>query len=318
MINNRSDKAQVNDRWSNTHYTHFLNAVEEAAPIVKSDLLALLPLYIETIKVINSNGNLPGDIVQLIVDSPEGEIKACKSIALRENLEGWAEKYRLESNRLFIEFALHFLGDVYEFDLEEYEETGKVTTRLSDGVTYEEHETISDFESKFPLMFNPLPQTQVLEKLRIKGRNDPRYWDIINKSESYESPITDENKYTLAWNPAEETWTEFNALLNQMFDNYKRAYRQRTEAFLETNGYKAEKIKRENIHYKWLVEYQVCGKSCSELAIIYTEQSEENSHKDSFNPDTIYKAIKDTASMVGLTLRPDRGGRPSTTKKLRK
>ncbi|ELK43455.1 hypothetical protein ABE205_07355 [Brevibacillus agri] len=318
MTINLSGKAQVNDRWSITHYTHFLNTVEEAAPVVKSDLLALLPLYIETIKVINPNGNLPGDIVQLIVDSPEDEIKTSKSLVLRKNLESWAEKYRLESNRLFIHFALHFLEDVCEFDLEEYEETGKVTTRLSDGVTYEEHETISDFGSKFPFMFNPLLQTQVLEKLRIKGRNDRRYWDIINKAESYESPITGENKHTLAWNPAEETWAEFNALLNQMFDNYKRAYRQRTEAFLEANGYKAEKLKKENLHYKWLAEYQVCRKSCSELAVIYTEQSEENSHKDSFNPDTIYKAIKDTASLVGLTLRPDRGGRPSKTKKLRK
>ncbi|MGG4498442.1 hypothetical protein [Brevibacillus reuszeri] len=318
MNNNHSNEGHLYDRWSITHYSKFLDAVEEIAPEVRSYLLTLLPLYIDAVKVLALNGNPLDDIVQIIAGSHDDEIKEIKALILREKLECWAEKYRLDSNRLFILFALHFLREVYEYDYQKDQETMIICTRLSDGVTYEEHEIISDFGSKFPFLFLPLPLTEVLEKLNIKGRKDPRYRDIISNAESYESPLTDEKKNMLAWHPTEDTWTEFNNLLNQMFENYKRAYRQRTEEYLEKHGYKADKLKREAIHYRWIAEYQILGKSYSEIANFYTEHANEDSKCDGYNSDTVYRAVKDTASLIGLTLRPDKGGRPSKVKKGRK
>lgn len=303
------------DRWSVIHYSLFLDAVEELEPKVKRDLLELLPLYRSCLRA--SKGNITEFFDKMLSSAPD-EIMNGDVVLFYEGLRGWAEKYNLSSNILFIRFALHFLDEVYEFESDASDEQyTDVFIRLSDGVTTKEDSELSDFDLIFPFSFSPLPRTVVWEKLKLEGRNLPEYWEMISHAESYEGTKENSGHIQLAWNPTEETWAEFNAKVDQMISNYKRAYKKRTDEYLKKHHYKA-KIKREELHYKWLVEYHIRGKSCGDISIEYSLKADKRTSKIGYHESTILKAIKQTASLVGLTLRIDHGGRPpKTTKKYR-
>lgn len=296
------------DRQTLSGYLRFMEALESSVPEAKRDLLHLLPYFSQIVKPIIAGGNALEDVVHWIFTPLDNQAQLSSIRFLREKLDNWAIKYHLESNRLFILTALRFLADACIYDLEQYEQTGQVATRLSDGIPPYEEQDDADLEGVFPFLFLPLPDTELAELLKVKGIESPMYYHITNSAESYEGPLTGKNKCRLAWNPTEMAWAEFDKLVTQMLRNYMRAYRRRAEEAMKRPIFKT---KRKPIHYQWLVDYQVKGMSYQELAGHYTAMADEESKIEGFYPNTIYKAVKEAAKLVGLTLRIDKGGHPS-------
>lgn len=106
------------------------------------------------------------------------------------------------------------------------------------------------------------------------------------------------------WAPEAETRAEATARLRTEFSQYLAKYLDGVERILsDSPGWRRTPAKRgsasEN-HFEWLVRYQVCGWSKSTLA---------RDHHASF--DTVDDALKRTAALIGIPLRPGKRGRPS-------
>ncbi|WP_343262458.1 hypothetical protein [Paenibacillus hubeiensis] len=102
----------------------------------------------------------------------------------------------------------------------------------------------------------------------------------------------------LAWDPREKTWKEFETVIDNLYKQYKKLYRDRTETFLQEQGYIKQREKRVMVHFKWLVHYQIQGWSLAKIAEHYN-----NNSKRIYNEDTIYHGITNAAELALLRLR---------------
>lgn len=105
-----------------------------------------------------------------------------------------------------------------------------------------------------------------------------------------------------AWYPHRESWTTFSRWVKERFEAELRAYRDYTDHEMEQEGFvrNDRKTAPPELHFDWLVHYQVQGWSYQKIATQYRKSRK-----------AVEGAVKDTAQLIGLTLRaPGRGGRP--------
>ncbi|WP_434643207.1 hypothetical protein PQ692_02585 [Thermoanaerobacterium thermosaccharolyticum] len=112
-----------------------------------------------------------------------------------------------------------------------------------------------------------------------------------------------ESSNPIAWDPRKEAWDEFEKKINDLYKQYKEAYRRRTEEFFKNNGYIEEKAKRKDDHFKWFVWYQVQGEEPENVVQMIV--NEDPKGEDYKGLDAVKRALKSTAKMVGLKSRSE-------------
>ena len=96
------------------------------------------------------------------------------------------------------------------------------------------------------------------------------------------------------YDPVVETRSEYIASLEPYLD--------KQEAVFRSIGFHKTKLKRKRVHFEWLVRYQIQSWSQRQIADAYSDTT--------LTEDAIGKAVRETAELVGLTVRqPDKGGR---------
>ncbi|MCK6078378.1 hypothetical protein [Paenibacillus silvae] len=183
------------------------------------------------------------------------------------------------------------------------------TVELSRDVGLEDTHVDSFFEQLYPFVFTPENVAGVLKQkvglLDLEWMNF-HYEDLviplITKNDKEEVRQLNEGidlMYTgLAWDPREKTWKEFEKIIDNLYKQYKRLYKNRTETFLQEQGYIKQTEKRVLDHFKWLVHYQIQGWSLTKIADYYN-----NNSKRIHSEDTIYHGVTNAAELALLKLR---------------
>lgn len=108
----------------------------------------------------------------------------------------------------------------------------------------------------------------------------------------------------MSWNPRHESWEQAETRMTAAFHRHIRAHRDQIQALAETAGLERT-TSRTARHFRWLAMYQVQrlpkGERFSYRTLAKVERVEMQS---------IEQALKETAELIGLTLRKGKGGRP--------
>jgi DNA-directed RNA polymerase specialized sigma24 family protein len=94
-----------------------------------------------------------------------------------------------------------------------------------------------------------------------------------------------------------DSWSDYEQRIKESFSDKLQTYRSRIKSQEVEN--KASRKYAES-HYEWLIQFQIKGRSYSSIA--------ECSRVDE---STVHKPIKQLATLISLTLRPVKRGRPS-------
>ena len=129
-------------------------------------------------------------------------------------------------------------------------------------------------------------------------------------------PLTDDEEQIPAlevahtyWNPGHETWKQAEARMVDSFQHHLRKHRDRIQKLVEESGLERS-TSRTDRHFRWLAMYQVQRLPQQARYTYATLAAIEGVELQSME-----QAIKETASLIGLTLRDaSRGGRPSKAK----
>jgi hypothetical protein len=115
------------------------------------------------------------------------------------------------------------------------------------------------------------------------------------------------------WRVETEYWSEFASRTNAAFKQHLRSYRETIRRNMSDLGLSLPPEIRNPEHYTWLALYQIRRYSPASIAELL------NSDQKTLLENTVLKAVKSTADLVGLTLRQPRKGkgpkRPRVTTK---
>lgn len=323
-----SDSNQHGSVW------HFLRAIEIMEPGVVQDLKELLPLYEET----ENNKDIKDDWSEWKVIAAASEEYNPELIPLREAVKKWGLKYNLVDPEFkqttYLEVAIWALSSLYSHD--EYAQRfiklcKEMDSEVPDwavrwtlaGVIHFETEEDDiqlkntfgekDFSRLFPFVFTP----DVFSDELFWVKNEDARKEMTQSADFFEGIIDDyeqmknltlhgknqeylEHLYPWkgkGWDPRVDSWQEFEKEIDMAYNAYKKAYRARTELFMKENGYLVGPEKRNIEHFQWLVRYQLQGWKVSQIADVYSKKGKIISE------DAVYKALKCTAALVGITLR---------------
>lgn len=112
----------------------------------------------------------------------------------------------------------------------------------------------------------------------------------------------------MGWGPTTpETWSEARVRIEDEFRAKLRKYHEHISAKLQSRQFTRITSRRKKQHYDWLVHYQVLGWKPIRIA------QERCGCRESDLPEVrrkVAKAVKQTAELIGLPLRPSARGRP--------
>ncbi|WP_071395082.1 hypothetical protein [Bacillus tuaregi] len=311
--------------------TYFLRVAEHLEPQFTKDLDDIIPLYTETEKI----HEMQRENNRSFIDDWDVFEKAnthynAHLLKLKETIINWAKKYNLVDdlmgNKIFLEIAVWAIPDKRDHpkSVDEWNEffskIGRETPRdflnwsITDPVYIEDEcedveKVRNDDEifsgKEFPFLFTP--SLQNLYQYKILDEMEDAASDYENIRESYGLDIYYALKgekekignftFCEGWDPRNDTWSEFEKMLDVAYKKYKELYRKRTEAHMKKMGYVEGKEKRSLEHFEWLVRYQVQKWNIKEIADHYSKRERV------LGGDTIKKALVSTADMVGLQLR---------------
>lgn len=311
--------------------TYFLQVAEYLEPQLIKDLEDLIFLYTETEKI-HEKGKIDRD--KFIEDWKTLEQANSDFnphlLKLREAIINWAKKYHLiddnMTSKTYLEIATWAIPDKRDHpkSVEDWKrfhsKLGREVPRdflkwsITDSMYFEDEredvEKVQDekeiFSGKeFPFLFTPsfqnLRQYKLLED-SVDNASDyenilfSHELDLIHSSKGEHEKV---GAFRLceAWDPRNDTWVEFEKMLDSAYKKYKELYRSRTEVYMENMGYLKGKEKRNLDHFEWLVRYQFQNWSIKEIADYYSKE------KKVLGEDTIKKAISSTADIVNIHLR---------------
>jgi hypothetical protein len=122
----------------------------------------------------------------------------------------------------------------------------------------------------------------------------PRVWPLPPPPQSF-------FQFESFWNMAQERPTKAKGRMRQEFERTLEAFFERLRDLTLT--YQGRRSRYDKEHVRWLVQYQVLGRSYSQIGKL--EQMAGDSRK------TVQDAVKNLAQYIGLTLRPPgKPGRP--------
>jgi hypothetical protein len=310
---------------------YFLRVAEYLEPQLIKDLEDLIPLYTETEKTHNK-----GEIDRYgfiddwkILEQANAKVNQ-HLLNLREAIINWAKKYHLIDdgmlNKTYLEIATWAIPDKRDHPntVEEWKEfcneIGSEVPRdflnwsITNAMYFEdEREDVEKVKNKddifsedrFPFLFTPNFDNLHGNKgfiERVDEASDYENIRLSNELDIYHTLKGEEEKIGKflrceAWDPRNDTWTEFEKMLDAAYKKYKELYRSRTEAYMERLGYIEGKEKRNLEHFEWLVRYQIQEWEIRNIADHYSKKNKV------IGEDTIQKALKNTAVSVGLKLR---------------
>lgn len=130
--------------------------------------------------------------------------------------------------------------------------------------------------------------------------------DPLTDDEEQIPPLDAAHTY---WNPGHETWKQAEARMVDSFQQHLRAHRDRIWKLAEERGLERS-TSRTDRHFRWLARYQVQRLPNGERYTYATLAAIEGVEVQSME-----QAVKETADLIGLTLRvASKGGRPSKAK----
>lgn len=277
----------------------FLEAVEKLAPEVIDDLYDIAPLYKKMCALATQKDTENSD------ERFQAEVNTYAAIF------DWAKKYRLIDDDcrqlLYFEIAARALEvycnpEKYEWYFTKLIKTkkgwklelsDKPFIKLSDKVEHPVNntESYSTLHKAYPFVFMPSGSLTIAQ---LDGEKE-----FLQKAESYEDPhdIHGEDAAD-SWDPCLESWSDFEERIDTFYVLYKAAYKKRMELAYQQAGYETIGEKRKGEHFEWFVLYQVKGWELAKVAD-YIEANDGAV----VGEDTIYKAVKGIAELVGLPLR---------------
>jgi hypothetical protein len=302
---------------------YFLRAAEVIEPQFIKDLEEIIPLFNEA-ENLQKKGEIKG-----FIDNWETVQNTPQLSHLKEALLNWSKKYNLVdddmNNILFLEIGLWTLPSKRDHPnrVKEFEAFCKKIDRsvpkhiyqwtIIDSTYFEseiddielgKNGSLFSFDKWFPFVFSPTYEN--LSQIKIIQSEDEAF-DFEQILMCYEHDVNSayngEKDNVLGfysgsgWDPRQDTWTEFEGMLDEAFKKYKKLYRKRTEDFMLKNGYIEGQEKRNIEHFQWLVRYQIQGWSIKEIADKYSSLDKIVSE------DVVNKALHNTAKLVGLKLR---------------
>jgi hypothetical protein len=177
---------------------------------------------------------------------------------------------------------------------------GVDTLRVSDGV-----HGPNALPFTHPFVFTPSHKMDVLKQ---DGLEMEMQWDDPSPYEGLldevRTPPTPENNpmglpwMGVAWDMRSETWDEFETNIDVAFKSYKKAYKQRMEAYMKQLDFTVSIKKRNLDHFEWFVRYQLQGWSMRKIADDYSKTSGKLVVED-----TVSKALHSVSDTVLLPLR---------------
>lgn len=199
---------------------------------------------------------------------------------------------------------LHFMGRVPELVPEVLDDLEEIAQEYSEAPPVEREYELQRWAERWHLW-----ERWTLRRARVTVDAWLHFDDLDRSSfvsvlpETEEPPSIDGFEYSgRTWHPWGFNRRKFKEMVHRDVEEALEEYMDRVERRLVNEGpYRNSARKRkQKEHFDWLIFYQVEGLSYSRVADRVTRSRQ-----------TVTEAIKDTAHLVNLTLRPpDRGGRP--------
>lgn len=111
------------------------------------------------------------------------------------------------------------------------------------------------------------------------------------------------------WIPTLETWSSAAKRMDRAYEEAKQQYREHVEAMCRDAKLRKVSSPRHRFddHIEWLVRFQVCRESWTEIAATTSKKNIDKPVTD----DAVAKAVSEKAKLIGLTLaKPVKTGRP--------
>lgn len=116
------------------------------------------------------------------------------------------------------------------------------------------------------------------------------------------------------WDPTMVTWQEalndeedpYHLGIRPAFEKHLKEYRKRMETLVVNRGYHRVRHVKKKSHIPWLVYYQLTPSASFSAVVKHFTHP-----KDPVRRENVENAVKDTAKLIGLKLKPpSKGGRP--------